>query len=443
MGPERYGEFAVLLSLLAVLWMASALGGRPAFGRFIPELEMQGKSDELRILFTRFFLLRGLLAVMVTPLFFIALQRLVPGIGTEVLWLSAAVFMVGAVSRVAFQLLYGLNRLGLSLAQDSSGRLLFVMLLLLVGGGFMLGNIMSLMLVIELSFLVLGLYLVRRYFSFGRRRAGWSDLYTFLKFGILFYVSGLALLLIWRGGEILVSELSGQNAEVAYYSIANAITMAFYGLFTQLSLIIVPSLSSLHVAGEHDKKTAWMANILRYVTLATWLAVIFLELIGEPVLVLLVGEEFLPVIGNLFILFLALVPMNVIRVGMSSALVHKRLKANFLVTASALVVFLLTALLLTPEYGAKGTSTSVVLGAITGAVVAHRVFALREILERARFWPLFALGLGAMALPWSGLLPEPLGGVLAMFLILAGVFWLRLIRLEELRWIMSGRSKTR
>ncbi len=155
------------------------------------------------------------------------------------------------------------------------------------------------------------------------------------------------------------------------------------------------------------------------------------------------GEEFLPVTGNLFILILALVPMNVIRVGISSALVQKRLKANILVTASALVVFLLAALLLTPEYGARGTSTSVVLGAITGAVVAHRVFALREILDQARFWPLLALGLGAMTLLWSGLFPELLGGALAMFLILAGVFWLRLIRLEELRWIMSGRSKTR
>jgi len=442
MGPERYGEFAVLSSLLGLFALASSLGGQVVFGRFIPEFRMHGKEGLTRLLFSQFLLLRCVLSVLAAVVFFSLLQQFLPDIHTSTRWMATALVSIAAISTTAYQLQFGLNRLRLFMSRDSSARLLLVLILLLAGGEFRLERIVLVMLAVEIVFLLLGFYWSRKYFVVDRRLWRLSGIYRYLKFGVQFFASNLLLWVIWRSGELIVVELSGQGTEAAaYYNIANAITLTLYVLFTELSVLVIPSLSAMHISGDHEKKIRWMANILKYTTLGAWIAVIVVKSIGEPAVRLLMGEEYLPVTDNLLILVLALIPMSIIRIALSSALVHERPRANLWVTASALFVFIASAFLLTPKFGAEGTSMAVVVGSVAGAVVAYRVFQLGEIFGMARYWALSTVGILALVLSHSGLLPEIIGGVLALLLLLTGTFLFGILHLDELRWITGGRKR--
>jgi O-antigen/teichoic acid export membrane protein len=441
MGPEQYGKFAALFSLVNLLWLTSALGAQAAYGRFIPEFNIQSEKDRTRILFTQFFLLRSLLAVVLVFIFLTIIRRLMPDLSSETLWIAGALFFAGAVSMSFFQLFYGLNQLGRWLLRDNSSRLLLVLLLLVLGVEFSLVNVFTLMLFIEVCFLSIGLHWSRSYFLFNRHMLDLSSFYVYLKFGVQFFIANLLLFVIWRSGEIIVLGFSQQSEEVAYYNIANAIALTIYGLFTQLGVMMVPSLSTLHDLGEHEKKSLWMANILKYTTICTWLTLIILKAVSEPLLVLILGGEFLPVIENLLILTLALFPMHIIRLGVSTALVHKQLNANILVAVTALTTFVIASLLITPEFGAIGTSSAVVLGAVCGALVAYRIFSLADIIALARFWPLTIVGCISLLLSYIPFYPDLVGGGLSLFIFMVSVLILKIIRLDEIRWIIRGIGK--
>lgn len=170
-----------------------------------------------------------------------------------------------------------------------------------------------------------------------------------------------------------------------------------------------------------------------------WGTAIVVKSVGEPAVELLMGEEYMPVTDNLLIL--ALIPMNVVRIAVLSALVQKRLRSNLYVTASALSVFLVSAVLLTPVYGAEGTSMAVVTGATEEAVVAYRIFLMGEVFALSRYWALSLTGVLALAIPYSGFLPDIAGGVLALLVLLATVFALRILSVTELRWITRIKGK--
>ncbi len=436
MGPERYGSFALLNTLLGLFLMAGALGGQAVFGRYIPEFRAQGDDELGRRLFTQFLLLRCIYAVLAAVVFYSLLQRLLPDIELTTRWAATVLAAMSAISLTSFQLQFGLNRLGYWMSREGSFRVLLVLALFAMGGVFDLDHIVRVMLAIESIFLLLGLYWSRRYFLLGREALRLSGIYRYLKFGILFFASNMLLMLIWRSGELIIVGFSGQGMEaVAYYNIANAISLTLYALFGQLGVLIVPSLSAMHVSGEHDKKIRWMANVLKYTTLGAWMAVIVVKATGEPAVRLLMGDDYLPVADNLFILVLALIPMNVIRIALSSALVHERLRANLWVTASALAGFLVSAFVFTPGYGSEGTSMAVVIGATCGAVVAYRVFMLGKIFCVARYWALTGVCALSLVLLYARLLPEMVGGVLALLVLLTAAFLFRILHLDEIRWI--------
>ena len=436
MGPERYGSLAVLNTLLGLFLLVGALGGSAIFGRFIPEFRSQDDEIQVRRLFTQFLLLRCIYAVLGATIFYVLLQRFLPDMVPGTRWAATGLAALSAISVTSFQLQFGLNRLVLWMSRESLNRLLLVLFLLLVSGVYDLGHIVLVMLAIESIFLVLGFYWSREYFLLDRETLRLLGIFRYLKFGMLFFASNLFLMLIWRSGELIVVEMSGQGMEVvAYYNIASAIAITLYALFGQLGVMVVPSLSAMHVSGEHEKKIRWMGNVLKYTTLGAWMGAIIVKAMAGPAISLLMGEAYLPVAENLFILILALVPMNVIRIALSSALVHERLRANLWVTASALTGFLVSAFLLTPGYGPEGTSAAVVIGASCGAVVAYRIFLLGEIFRAARYWVLTGVCALPMALLYIRLLPEMVSGVLAILALLTAAFVFRILHVDEIRWI--------
>lgn len=119
MGPEGFGRFAVLLSLVNLMMMGSALGAQATFARFVPQFVALEQGNRTRALFTQLFLLRGLAALIMGSAFLAFFPRMLDGTSMLTAAFGAAALLVGALGTTAYQLCYGLNELGRWLTRDA------------------------------------------------------------------------------------------------------------------------------------------------------------------------------------------------------------------------------------------------------------------------------------------------------------------------------------
>lgn len=67
MGPDLFGQFVVLFSLI-MLWRTTCnIGGRYIFGRFVPQYASRGKPEEIRAVFMHVLSTRAAIALMGAP----------------------------------------------------------------------------------------------------------------------------------------------------------------------------------------------------------------------------------------------------------------------------------------------------------------------------------------------------------------------------------------
>ncbi len=442
MGADSYGKFAVFLSLLYLSWLTCSLGGQAAFARFIPEYRNTGAEDRISAMFMQFLLLRIAIASLMSLAFFSLLTHLLPDLTFYTLLTATGVFVTGLVASTFYQLQFGLNNIGRWLCQDSSRRLLLIGLLLLFGMNFNFGNIVGIMLAVETGFLIAGAYWAKPWFSFRHEVSEISVLMKYIRFGLAFFVGNLLLMAFWRSGDILILKFSSHASEVTYFSIANAIVLALYGLFSQLSILIMPSLMALSAQGEHERKTLWLSTTLKYITLIVFIIIFALWSVAEPLIANILGESFRPVATNLLILLFSLLPMNIIRLGMSSALVHDQQRHNAWVAGLALITFLICAAFLIPHYGSIGAAAAIVLGASAGSVLAYYLFDMQKIISDASLLQLLLIGGVCMLLLYWLPLPGLFLSILIPILYISTLFLFRIIQINELLWTFS-RQKPR
>ena len=112
-----------------------------------------------------------------------------------------------------------------------------------------------------------------------------------LRFGAVFFGANLLLMAIWRGGEVTITAFAGARSEIAFYSIASAIAMAMGSLMGQVSTLLLPSVTSLHLRGKTDRSEEWLAALLRYETLVAVAFSIAVFAFSDEVLPRLLGQE--------------------------------------------------------------------------------------------------------------------------------------------------------
>lgn len=431
MGPERYGAFAAVLGAVGLLTMFAGIGAQATFGRFVPEYLEAGRPDRVRQLFTELFLARLATAGALGLLLALGLPRLLPEASPAVAWAAGGTVLTGAASLACYQLFYGLNRLERWLVRDSLVRPLLVALLLVLGGTAIFARAVVALLAAEVVFLGLGLVWARGYFSRESWEGGRADLSAHLRFGLYFFGANLLLMAVWRGGEVTVLALSSERAEIGYFNIANAVAMAFGALIGQLASMLVPRIASLHVAGEGRRVEAWLGYSLKYLTIGTFAFVLAVDAVGAAVVRLALGAAYLPVVPNLQILALGLLPIALVRTAVNQAMLHKEPARAVAVAGGGLVGFVVLAVLLVPAWGSLGASVSVA-GAVAGAgLVAYRQFALGEVLRVARFWRVVLPGIPALALSVVPGLPSGVTAVAALALYGALLFGVRAVTAEE------------
>jgi O-antigen/teichoic acid export membrane protein len=433
MGPRLYGRFAAMFSAIGLLTMAAALGTQATFGRFVPEFETRGEHHRTKGLFTQLFALRIAVVLPLAVLLALLLHRIIPGATPGIAVYGAAAFASVAVAMVCYQLLYGLNRLGRSLTHDGLIKIAILALVPVLGAAASLERAALALLLAEAAFLLLGLAWTARYFTTGAAARDWSQLPAKLRYGLSFFLANVLLFSVWRGGELAVMILSGRSREVAFYSVANAVALAFAALLGQLGSLLVPSLTTFHVARQFDSLESWLSQALKYLTISALVFLFAVYAAGDWLVRTFLGEAYLPVVVNLKILGWGLVPLGLVRIGMATALLHMEARKAVVMGAVGLVTFLVAAEIMVPHWGSHGAAVAAVLASAVTGLVAALLFELAPLMRTARYGRLLAAGAAGLlvfALPIRGATVTSLASA-AVFLAL--VFIVGVVSADEVR----------
>lgn len=436
MGPDRYGRFASLVSLIGLLTIASGLGAQATFGRFVPTY--RGNVDKARGLFMRVFWMRGLVAAVLSVALMLLVPRTLPGTSTLTCVAAAGALICGVASMTCYQLFYGLNAIGQWLLRDAVVKIVLVALLVALGGGQSVERAAGAFFLSELALLLLGLWWARAYLVVSPRADDTRLLWSEVRFGLIFFGANLLLMLVARGGELAVLLLSRDTSEVAFFSLANSVATAISAIVGQLTVMITPSLTLLHIGGQPKVMVEWLGRFLKYVTIATFAVLVCVYAGAEWGVKALAGDQYATAAANLRVLGIGLIPAAVIRVALSVAVARSEPRRSLLVAGGAVVAFIVAAVTLVPSAGSYGASLAVVTGLWCGAGLAYGVFGLGPVFAEARFGWVSVLGGIALAVSSMQWRPPFVMVTLGAVVYVALLFASRVVTAGELRRMLQA-----
>lgn len=441
MGPELYGDFAIMLSVLGLFILSNALGGLPVFGRFLPEFKANNQTTCIKGLFTQFFIFRLISALVLAVVLWFFLTYLRPDFDAQVIIVLCVACVFGAVSLSCTHLFYGLNKMTPYLFHDSFSRMLLVLILLGYWSDIGLQISVYALTVIEVVLASVLVFLSRNYFSFYSARNQFPTFYKHLKFGLAFFASNLLLMVVWRSGEILISFFTAASEQVAYYHLSNSIFLALTALLGQVAAVLIPSINTLHSLGEHKERDQWLRLMFVYLTVVSVLALIVVNSIGQPVLLLLLGPGYSEVTANLCIILISIIPLNMVRLGITVAMVHSKTRDNLLVACVAMFSFIFSAVILIPMMAAKGASFSVVISSFIAAGFSFHRFKLWKVVEIPNFGKIIGVGIVCIGLIESNFYPRVEMGFISLVFFMTMMLLLRIVKVSEIRSMISHQNK--
>jgi O-antigen/teichoic acid export membrane protein len=285
---------------------------------------------------------------------------------------------------------------------------------------------------LELGLATLALVWAAPFFDGSVLRSSVTDVREALRFGAVFLAASLLLATVWRAGEVVITVLSASRAEISFYSIASAIAMAVAGLLGQVTALLIPTVTVLHLRGESRRFEDWMATSLRYMTIMSCVVIIGVFTASDWVFPMILGPGFERVSLNLKILSIGLVPLGLVRTAYSVAVVHKAARQVVLVGIEGVAAFLLLTAILVPGLESLGASIAVTTAFFVSGARSIQRMELATIVARSRLGRSLAPAV-ALALLWVPLLPRLMAGGLALATYLGVATALGVIRADELR----------
>jgi O-antigen/teichoic acid export membrane protein len=435
LGPTRFGQLAVILSMSALWQTACTLGGRYVFGRFIPEYAARGDQQRVRAVFMHVLETRVAAAALAAPFLYLLLRRSLPGASNLALAASTGGFLVLSFATPLYNVFFGLNRLGTSMSRDAFTQFVLLGLLVATDAASSLERAALAVLLTQLAAFVVGVALCRRLFTFDRSMLDLRALYHHARFGLTVFGANLLLRLPWRLGETALALARIPAAQIGFFNVALSAAAAFTRILGGATTLQIPELSLREAAGDGAGRDRGLGVALRYLTIASVLFVLVVMAAAPFAVERLLGKEYLGVLPNLSIVTLAVLAAPMIRTGLARAVVEIRLVRTATLGLVALATFALAAVLLIPTQGARGASIALVAANFAAAAVSLFQIRSGSVLRAARLpRQLLAAALPAAILLAAG--PSPLAAAIAAVVYGGGVFALRIVEWGDLRKIM-------
>lgn len=368
-GAEDYGRFAFILSLSFLGQILGELGTLDVMGKFVPGMS-QAEAARIYSRHIGLKLVVGLLCGLIT-----AGAALWLVVWMEPVWalLTGLGVYVHIVAWVPFHLALGLNRVGVWMVEQAWRQWVLLALLLallpLLG---MTGALIALLLM-ELIFLVVGLWWVRGYWRWPELAPQWAYLRPYLRFGFGFFLANLTTVALYRSGPLLVETLTGDTVQTGYFNLALGLFMLAYVTTGQFAQSLIPTLSELRNRGDTAGVRRWINNFARVGAVVGVVGVAGVWLTADWGVPLVFGAEFGAAAESFKWISLGLPLAAALWAISVGATVAGRGQAKFTASLAGLGVFALASWQLAPPFGATGAALALVAALVINTVVLWAV----------------------------------------------------------------------
>lgn len=370
MGPKIYGEYALLISIIAIMASMLSLGVVEIFGRFVPELEIRGESANIKRFSSNILALKSVINLIASIVLFSILQ-FAYGDRFPVTYflLIVAILLVADWGTVPYALLFGLNRLGQFASRDLIRRALSLVLVVILFHYYgLFGAIMSTLLV-EGSFTMLTFLWTRKYFRLENFRVDLSFLKPYLRFGFIFYMAW-GLLNFWqRLSNPLIGYMTRDSREVALFDIPNQIFLITVAIILFAISSFVPIFTNLLLTGKEEKLIKWSKLIIKYTGILCMLIFWGFIFSGPDLIPIIIGSEYTEIFPKGVVLLSGIFPMSFAQLGVVFSVIYKEPGKYFQALCFAFSTFLFASVLLIPKYASMGCSIATFISCMVLALV--------------------------------------------------------------------------
>lgn len=368
MGPEVYGQFALITSLSLWFSLASGLGITQVISRETPPLASGPDLTKLRAFFGQLLTVRIASGAAAGLAFMLLVGPWLTEINRLALWAVATTVFVRSLSSTLYAYFLGLNQAWRWGTRDVLSR---IFPLLLIVPGYQLAGLPGAclgLLIGEAAVVGVAAWWARHYLSLAGLLSGWGGLAPYLRFGLGFYASTLLVAFFQRSGEPLVRLFHGDYAQVGYFGLAYKGYLTAEAIIPQLTLSFVPFLVTVNGQQGPGGVARWAERLVRWLGIAGMLGIGGVCLLAGDVVPAVLGAAYAPVALLLVPLAWSLIPQAWSAISRLMAVVYDRPGEAVAASSLRLILLWIGGPVLVSRLGGFGASLAV-LAAISGYAI--------------------------------------------------------------------------
>jgi O-antigen/teichoic acid export membrane protein len=364
MGANDYGRYALITSLYLWFMILSDLGFSQIMGRYVPLFILQGEKEELQKFFSNILTVSLVSGAVVGCLYLLFASLCLPDLDLFLFIVMAATIFVRAITHPFFTLFLGLNQAALwGMGEIFRHGLTIVTVIV----GFYLNGLQGACLglfLTELVVLSIGIGWGKSYFSWKDLRLDLRYLLPYLRFGFMFFAFNLLATAFQHSGEILIRFFYPDYAQVAYYGLAYDVFHTVSVFIPQLTIAFAPFMVTLLAQGEMKILKQWIEQLIKWLTVGGVIVFFSVFLLGNDLVLLVLGAAYRPVAINLLPLSLMLCVQVLSNVGILLTIVYNCPKIAVMAAGVRLVAMLVFGPLLIARWGSWGGCLAVLAASL-------------------------------------------------------------------------------
>ncbi len=376
MGPQVYGQFALLHSVSLWFSLLSGLGNTSVLTRYGPEFLERGDREGLTRLASVMLVWRGLGGLGATAAFLALAWIWLGDLDWRVILMMGISVGVRSVANLTYALSLGLNEAAKWGVSEMCRRGLLAPVSWI---GFQwdgLRGAAAAFLLLEVFVLLLGLWWRRDCLDGKYLKVDLEYLRPYLKYGAGFVGATLLFTLYTRAGGPLVKVLSSRYEDVAQFSVAFGIYLTAAYAMVAVFQAMAPKFTTLELRGDKAALRRWTSRLLAISAVVGVAGAAGAWIHARPLAVWALGKQYADVGELMMLLGLAGLVMAPGLLGKVLVVSLGEWKVNLIASLQQLLMFVLLSAVMYPAWQVRGVAVAVVASTLANSL--FMAWGLRE-----------------------------------------------------------------
>jgi len=442
LGPELYGTFGVILSLLTINRIFIQTGTSQAVSKFIAENKDMAntiKNEALKI--------QTIISLAIFVIYFSSADLISnllndPDLAGYIR-LSAFIIPISAISNTYSASLNGIRAFGKqtkSLIVYSVTKVFAVLALVLLGfaiSGAIVGYMIA---------SIAALIVAKHYCKFKNNKSHF-EARKIVGFAIPIILFSAASTLLMNIDLLFVKAMVEESAEIGFYTSATTLARVPYFIFSALSLTLLPSISKSVADKDNEQTKSYISSSLRYLLLLVMPIAFIVSATSGNFISLAYTSEYLPAAHSLSILIFGFIFFSVFAVLTTIIIGGGKPKVSMTIALMLIPLDVILNLTLIPAYGLEGAALATTITAFVGVVIAS-IYVVKRFRALANPISFGKMCIASLAVYFISIV-YPISGILLaaeyafLFFVYFGLLWvLREIKKEDIDMIKGVMTKS-